>query len=299
MLSINPEMLPQDIAKVIQMTSIDMGTPGKDGRYGAGKVNAWDATNSPKFVVEGINGGSNMLMNTTLASSDTARELVGVKISTSLNPQLGSLKMLKFGMTTNATGSHISSFDLYFDKDKNGNVSNGDILLQSQPFANGPITFNELKFKFLDTARTLILVARTTGSASGSQSVNIGLTDTNQVVAYYNTKPASNNFPFGTVTSNGNNPSTIISYALEQNFPNPFNPETVITYSIAKDGLVKIKVYDMIGKEVATLVNNFRSAGTYRVEFNSKRYSNLSSGIYYYKIESGDFSDVKKMILLK
>ncbi|HRE41087.1 MAG TPA: S8 family serine peptidase [Ignavibacteria bacterium] len=299
MLSINPEMLPSDIAKVIQMTSIDMGTPGKDGRYGAGKVNAWDATNSPKFIMEGINGGSNMLINTTLAASDTARELVGLKISTDINPQLGSLKTLKFGMTTNATGTHISSFDLYFDKDKNGSVSNGDILLQSQPFANGPITFDNLKFKFLDTARTMILVARTTGSASSGQSVNIGLTDTNQVVAYYNTKPAGNNFPFGTVTGNGQNPSTIISYALEQNYPNPFNPETVIKYSIAKDGLVKVRVYDMIGKEIATLVNNFRTAGSYSVEFDSKRYSNLSSGIYYYKIESGDFSEVKKMILLK
>lgn len=298
MLSINPEMLPQDVAKVIQMTAIDMGTPGKDERYGAGKINAYDATNSPKFVVAGINGPSNMLINSTLAASDTARELVGIKISTNLNPQLGSLKTLKFGMTTNAAASNITSFDLYFDKDKNGVVSTGDIKLKSNPFAVGPITFDEIKFKFLDTARTLILAARTTGSATGSMNVNIGLTDTNQVKAYYNTTAAGTNFPLGSITGVENPNVEIISYNLAQNYPNPFNPETIISYSIAKDGLVRIKLYDILGKEIATLVNNFRTAGNYKVELNADNF-NMSTGIYYYKIESNGFIDTKKMILVK
>ncbi|MBP9096527.1 MAG: S8 family peptidase, partial [Ignavibacteria bacterium] len=299
MLSINPEMLPQDVAKVIQMTAIDMGTPGKDERYGAGKINAYDATNSPKFVVAGINGPSNMLINNTLAASDTARELVGIKISTNLNPQLGSLRTLKFGMTTTATAANITSFDLYFDKDKNGVVSAGDIKLKSSPFASGPITFDEIKFKFLDTARTLLLVARTTSSAAGSQTVSIGLTDTNQVKAYYNTTAAGTNFPLGSVTGIGNNPNVEpISYGLGQNFPNPFNPETVISYSIAKDGIVRIKLYDVLGKEIATIVNNFRTAGNYKIELNADNYK-MSTGIYYYKIESNGFTDTKKMILVK
>lgn len=298
MLSINPEMLPRDIAKVIQMTAIDMGDPGKDYRYGAGKIDAFAATSSPKFLVQGINGPSNMLMNSTLAASDTARELVGIKISTSLNPQLGSLKMLKFGMTTNATASHITSFDLYFDKDKSGLVSTGDIKVGSLPYASmGPLTFDNLKFKFLDTARTLILVAKTTGSASGSQNVNIGLTDTNQVVAYYTTTASATNFPFGSVTGTGSN-TELISYDLGQNYPNPFNPETQISYSIAKDGFVKITLYDILGKQVAILFNKFRTAGSYKIELNAQNYK-MSSGIYYYKIESGSFNDVKKMILVK
>lgn len=299
MLSINPEMLPQDVAKVIQMTAIDMGTPGKDERYGAGKINAYDATNSPKFVVAGINGPSNMLINNTLAASDTARELVGIKISTNLNPQLGSLRTLKFGMTTTATAANITSFDLYFDKDKNGVVSAGDIKLKSSPFGTGPITFDEIKFKFLDTTRTLLLVARTTSSAAGSQTVSIGLTDTNQVKAYYNTTAAGTNFPLGSVTGIGNNPNVeAISYGLGQNFPNPFNPETVISYSIAKDGIVRIKLYDVLGKEIATIVNNFRTAGNYKTELNADNYK-MSTGIYYYKIESNGFTDTKKMILVK
>ncbi|MBX7046018.1 MAG: S8 family peptidase [Ignavibacteria bacterium] len=298
MLSINPEMLPQDIAKVIQMTAIDMGTPGKDERYGAGKINAYDATNSPKFVVAGINGPNNMVINNTLAASDTARELVGIKISTNLNPQLGSLKLLKFGMTTTATASNITSFDLYYDKDKNGVISAGDIKLRSHPFTNGPLTFDTLKFKFLDTARTLILAARTMASATGSITVNLGLTDTNQVKAYYNTTAAGTNFPIGSTTKVENPNIEIISYNLGQNYPNPFNPETQIAYSIAKDGLVKIKLYDILGKEIAALVNNYRTAGSYKIELNADNYK-MSTGIYYYTIEANGFIDTKKMILVK
>lgn len=299
MLSINPELLPQDIAKIIQMTAIDMGTPGKDERYGAGKIDAYAATNSPKFIVAGINGPSNMLINSTLAASDTARELVGIKISTSLNPQVGSLRTLNFGMTTNATASNITSFDLYFDKDKNGVVSAGDVKLKSNPFAAGAITFDSIKFKFLDTARTLLLTARTTASASGSQSVNLVLADTNQVKAYYNTTAAATNFPIGSVTGVGNNPNAeIISYSLGQNFPNPFNPSTVISYSIAKDGFVKMKLFDILGKQIAVLINNIKTAGNYKVELNADNYK-LSSGIYYYTIESNGFIDSKKMILVK
>jgi hypothetical protein len=239
-----------------------------------------------------------MLISNTLAASDTAKELVGIKISTTVNPQIGSIKMIKFGMTTNATATHITSFDLYWDRDKNNIVSPGDIKLKSRPFATGPITFDSLKFKFTDSLRTLILVAKTTSSANNTHTVNIGLTDTNQVVAYYTTRPFSTNFPFGTVTSLGNNEQTPVYY-MSQNYPNPFNPTTIIKYSIAKPGMVKIKVYDVLGKEIATLVNGNKLAGNHQVEFDAEFYKNLSSGIYFYKIEAGEFTDIKKMMLVK
>jgi hypothetical protein len=299
MVSINPELLPVDIDKILQLTSIEKGAPGKDPRYGAGRIDAFAATSSPKFTLAGINGGSNWVLNSTLAPSDTARELVGLKISTTLNPLVGSLKSIKFGMTTNATSTHIISFDLYWDKDKNNIVSIGDKKLKSLPFQTGPLMFDSLKFKFLDTARTLILVARTTSSAGSSQTVNLGLTDTNQVVAYYVTKPFGTNFPFGTVTEVKNNTVVPYVYSLSQNFPNPFNPSTIIRYSVAKDGFVKIKVYDLIGKEVATLVNGNKTAGDYQVEFDVNDFGYLSSGIYFYKIEAGEFSEIKKMTLIK
>jgi hypothetical protein len=299
MLSINPEMLPQDVDKVLELTSVEKGAPGKDPRYGAGRIDAVAATTSPKFTIEGINGGSNMLLNNTVTAGDTARELAGIKISTDVNPKVGSLRTLKVGMNTNADGTQILSFDLYWDKDKNNIVSSGDIRLSSLPFTNSFLNFDSLKFKFLDTSRVLIIAARTSASASG-QSVSIGIADTNQVAAYYTTKPFLTNFPLGVVTGISSSTTTgELSYSLSQNFPNPFNPTTIINYTVARDGVVKLKVFDMIGKEVATLINGFKTRGSYQVEFDVNDRKSLSSGVYYYKIESNDFSDIKKMILIK
>ena len=81
-----------------------------------------------------------------------------------------------------------------------------------------------------------------------------------------------------------------------KNYPNPFNPESNIQYELPNDNFVSIKVFDILGKEIFELVNEFKSAGRYKVTFNG---SNLPSGIYYYKMESGKFSRVKKVILIK
>jgi len=91
------------------------------------------------------------------------------------------------------------------------------------------------------------------------------------------------------------------SFELSQNYPNPFNPSTTIKYSIPNDekretSNVKLIVYDILGKEVATLVNNQQKAGNYEVNFNA---SNLPSGIYFYQISAENFTEVKKMTLLK
>ena len=85
-------------------------------------------------------------------------------------------------------------------------------------------------------------------------------------------------------------------YTLSQNFPNPFNPKTNLEFGISKAGLVSLKVYNDLGKEIATLVNESKSAGIYSVVFDG---SNLSSGVYYYILESGDFNETKRMVLLK
>ena len=85
-------------------------------------------------------------------------------------------------------------------------------------------------------------------------------------------------------------------FALEQNYPNPFNPSTVISYSVPQSSFVTLKVYDIIGNEVATLVNQTQSAGKYDVRFDA---SNLSNGVYMYSIKTDNFSSTKKMILMK
>ena len=95
---------------------------------------------------------------------------------------------------------------------------------------------------------------------------------------------------------NNNNNEIPNAYRLEQNYPNPFNPVTNIAFSIPKAGNVKLIVYDMLGREVVALVNEFKQSGNYSVDFDA---SNLSSGVYLYKIEAGDFKDTKKMMLIK
>ena len=87
-----------------------------------------------------------------------------------------------------------------------------------------------------------------------------------------------------------------IEYSLNQNYPNPFNPSTKITYSLPQDNFVSLKVYNILGNEVATLVNEQISAGSHEINFNA---SNLSSGVYYYTLRTGNFVNTKKFMLLK
>jgi len=103
-----------------------------------------------------------------------------------------------------------------------------------------------------------------------------------------------------TLTTTGVEPSisSVIpkEYNLEQNFPNPFNPVTKICFDIPKSGFVSIKVYDVLGKEVANLVNESINPGSYSVDFDA---TSMSSGMYYYRLESNGFVATKKMMLVK
>jgi hypothetical protein len=86
------------------------------------------------------------------------------------------------------------------------------------------------------------------------------------------------------------------SYALDQNYPNPFNPSTSIGFSVPKKGIVRIVLYDAMGNEVKTVLNEEKNPGSYYVNFDATA---LSSGVYFYKMVSGDFSEAKKMMLIK
>lgn len=86
------------------------------------------------------------------------------------------------------------------------------------------------------------------------------------------------------------------SFALHQNYPNPFNPSTVINYQLPVSGKATLKVYDVLGNEVATLVNEEKPAGTYEINFDASR---LTSGIYFYSLKTGSFVETKRMVLLK
>jgi len=93
-----------------------------------------------------------------------------------------------------------------------------------------------------------------------------------------------------------NKPPMLDNYLLDQNYPNPYNPSTTISYSIPKLTFVTLKVFDVLGNDIATLVNEYRPAGKYEVEFDA---STMPSGVYFYQLKAGNYIDTKKMILMK
>jgi Secretion system C-terminal sorting domain len=149
------------------------------------------------------------------------------------------------------------------------------------PTNDGYLYYRSISYLFLATSGTQVLVdaADTTSPSTGV----IPVSDITFINASITDVPHVNN----TIPDNFN---------LGQNYPNPFNPATNIRFQISKSGFVSLRVYDVLGKEVATLVNEYKPAGKYEIEFNA---SNLSSGVYYYRLTAGSFSAVKKMILLK
>jgi hypothetical protein len=114
--------------------------------------------------------------------------------------------------------------------------------------------------------------------------------------AYAGSDIASGVFSIGVTSIDDSDNSIPVEYSLEQNYPNPFNPATLIKYSIPKEEMVSLKIYNTIGEEIETLVNELKQAGNYNISFNA---SSLPSGIYFYRIQAGNFIETKKMILIK
>lgn len=307
MLSINPEMLPADLDRVLELTAIEKGDPGKDYRYGAGRIDALLATTSPSCLTEGVNGGSNWLLGNTTPANDTAKELVGLKVKNTTSPWIGSLRQLVFAVSGTAGANDIEKYRLFWDVNHNNIVDAGDRLLKETSYStSNQIVMSDIKFKVTDSLRHIILTVKTKATATGTNTVNLGMPNNGYFTSYYTTNAQATNFPYGTtLTGTGNNNNPVV-FSLQQNYPNPFNPTTVINYSLAKQSFVKVRVYDVLGREIATLLNNVRDAGIYNIEFDANFYKGLSSGIYLYKLEAFStdkqllyFSDIKKMILVK
>lgn len=197
------------------------------------------------------------------------------------------------GLTTNASGFNVNT---WFNNPANGNRT------YIQPSEVGLIdAFNLTNPNPVPTALS--------PAVSGASFANARMQDpfftaTSYIGAFSPTEarwdamwtnynPDSTNYVTGIETNDGFVPA---EFRLEQNFPNPFNPSTLISYSLPISGVVTLKVYDVIGREVAELVNDHQEAGKYILPFNA---NNLSSGVYFYKIRAGDFSATKKMNLVK
>jgi hypothetical protein len=122
-------------------------------------------------------------------------------------------------------------------------------------------------------------------------------------IDYIHISNASNGLYKTSADLGGTSSGSISCYTLNQNFPNPFNPATQIKYSIPRDGMVTLKLYNILGQEVASLVNQVQKAGTYNINFNASNLPDgrqgLASGVYLYRLQAGSFISTKKMILLK
>lgn len=192
-----------------------------------------------------------------------------------------------YTVTVAVTGSFNSGVDiaassgtLALASDTKLKVNGTELTHKANNTGSGSLVYT-FKYTAPATAGTVTLYATGAGSSSS--------------------KPAWNFAPNFTVTVTPatdvkDNSAKSLSYKLNQNYPNPFNPSTKISFSITKSEHVTLTVYDMAGKEISKLVDEQRAAGEYSVSFNA---SNLPSGVYFYKLTAGSFTQIKKMVLTK
>jgi hypothetical protein len=172
-----------------------------------------------------------------------------------------------------------------------------DMILLSQAVIDGGIDFTANSFKIFgnDGNHFNKSIMDGTNYWFDNNNYEVGLAAT-QASDHL---PVYADFDFGVNTSGVSHNSGIQNtFKLEQNYPNPFNPETTILYYLAKADYVTLKVYNLLGKEVAVLTNKFQPAGAHTVKFSVNNFS-LASGVYFYILKSGNFTTIKKMIILK
>ena len=178
--------------------------------------------------------------------------------------------------------------DLYYPG-RNGIANHKNVMRKMSPTPNGqPFTIglNETK----DFPQTINLEPIWDAD---SLSVVVFVQSTGAMTVY---QSESINYNELSVTGVGNEISEVSDFKLEQNYPNPFNPSTTISWQSPKGSHQTLKVFDLLGREIATLVDEYKPAGSYKVEFTS---IGLTSGIYFYKLQAGNFIETKKMILMK
>ena len=200
--------------------------------------------------------------------------------------------------------------ECYFDAaatGNNGRVLGGSATAVTFPYTHGAWQTVKLLVNLdVDSAKflingTMVHKWRWTAGASGtavpkkiSASDFFGATATDEMyIDDFSYMPGANWIITG-ISQNGD--IVPVEYALSQNYPNPFNPTTKVNYALPKNGFVTLKVYNILGVEVANLVNENKPAGNYSVDFNA---SDLSSGIYFYSINVNGFTDTKRMMLIK
>jgi hypothetical protein len=217
--------------------------------------------------------------------SSTANSAVTVTIAGPATLTAGATG--NYTVTVKNTGSFNSGVDIATSSgtlaagtDAVLKVSSGEVVHQKNMTGSGSLVYN---FRYTAPATTGTVTLYATGCGTSSSKPGWAFAPNFSVTVSAATD----------VKETG---AKVNGYNLTQNYPNPFNPSTKISYSIAKDEYVTLNVYNVAGKEVARLVDGQRSAGEYSVSFNA---SELPSGVYFYKLSAGSFTQIKKMVLTK
>ena len=164
-------------------------------------------------------------------------------------------------------------------------------ILTTGTYRLGEIRFDKTDTSFNFCTHDTIRASTNAGQSSVIQDSTIALLYPSQ---WSRINPADTCTSLVGVVNTGSNIPTV--YKLYNNYPNPFNPKTMIKYDIPKNSNVRIVIYDVLGKEVETIVNEKKTGGSYEIQWDASKYA---SGAYFYKIEAGDFTESKKMVLIK
>ncbi|MBI5020827.1 MAG: T9SS type A sorting domain-containing protein [Ignavibacteriales bacterium] len=162
------------------------------------------------------------------------------------------------------------------------------LLLNFALSQNAKITWSSFNMGFAKSQTTNTMVS----SVVGQNFVGTSIQGNTEVVSGF----LADTLFRGTVVAVKENEELPAKYSLEQNYPNPFNPSTTVQFSIVNTQLTVLKVYDVLGKEVVTLINEVKPPGAYTVRWDAVGYP---SGVYYYRLQAGNFIETKKLILMK
>jgi len=205
---------------------------------------------------------------------------VGGVISSRWYSTNGNDYILGDQMTPTVAGAGTYDFKLSFEDMGGGEMAIGYSIKSSSYILEGHLTDNHDPFATTKFNAINFAVSSTNATTTGLNITDVQVDLGSPIVV--GVEKEDNSLP--------------IVYSLSQNYPNPFNPSTKIEFALPKSGVISLTVYDILGRKVAELVNGSLTAGYHTVNFNA---SNLSSGVYFYRLEAGDFVSVKKLMLLK
>ena len=274
-----------------------------------GVINAWDWTDASHYWL----GSANVLPNATTAKIfRTTTGFAGTWLTAPITGVGGSAGLYYQAIAFTDNNNGLTGCNASMIKKTN----NGGATWTAVPNPPGVTTYAAINMHgFKDNSNIIRISLNETAGYKVFRTTNYGTSWTNEPLPLQGTGNGlahmqfinqnlgyaggglGSFFRYGPpvgIGGNGNNTPSV--FALEQNYPNPFNPVTTIEYSVPSNAFVTVKVFDVMGREIAELVNGKKSAGNYIVQFDAK---DLNSGIYFYTLETNGFKETKKMLLIK